>query len=635
VIAALHQNAVMPSTLASAKGDGRRIARVSDEPMNVETTDRLALDEQIDRSPGSLAELMARVDGVRLQPLSAGSAGAAIRMRGMPGHYTKILSDGLPLFGATPEGLNALQMPAVDVERVEVVKGVTSAMDGPTALGGVVNVVSAPPTSPSQVVVNGTTREASDVAIFQTRTFSPELSATLVAGRHFQNPADPDRDGWSEVNGYKRLVVRPRVYWSRSNASTWFMTGGWSSENRRSGTFGNARLPDFNAFSDDADTRRADAGTVGRILLDSTSLITVRASMTREWRTRWYGEDREPDRRTTIFSDVALTKTFGTSVLVGGVALERDQYVALETREHSYRYTTPALFAEHTWTPEPWVGVTSSARLDLHSEYGDFVSPRVAVVVRPSETWTAHVSRATGMYASTPLTEETEAYGLAHLRATRRDAEHATGWSVDAEHASGALELRWAAYRTVVDQPVVVRTAPGSEEFELVNADEPLRAQGIDFSARYRMRPLWITASYCYIDAMRPEIAEIDGIDFSYDTTLRRAVPLNPRHAVSLDAAYERENDRIIGLEAHFIGRQMLADTAMRVSQPYVTLDARFEKHIGPAILFMRGKNLTGVRQSQYMPVLRRASGSAGQWTNDVWAPLDGPVLNAGLRLKY
>ena len=48
---------------------------------------------------------------------------------------------------------------------------------------------------------------------------------------------------------------------------------------------------------DDADTRRADAGTVGRILLDTNMFLTVRASMTREWRTRWYGDNRERDRR--------------------------------------------------------------------------------------------------------------------------------------------------------------------------------------------------------------------------------------------------------------------------------------------------------------------------------------------------
>jgi outer membrane receptor for ferrienterochelin and colicins len=364
--------------------------------------------------------------------------------------------------------------------------------------------------------------------------------------------------------------------------------------------------------------------------------LTVRASMTREWRTRWFGEDRERDRRNAIFGDVAVTKTVGANVLVGGVSLERDQYAALDVRDQSYRTTTPALFAEHTWTPDRRVAITSGARLDLQSAFGDFLNPRVSVVVRPSETWTARLSAATGVYAPTPLTDETEAFGLSHLRATDREAEHATGWSLDVDRVNGPVELRGSAYRTVVNHPLVLRTAPGNgEEVELVNAEEPTRTQGIDLSARYRLQPIRLTASYSYIDAMGPVIAELFGDGFSFDTTMRRAVPLNPRHAVSLEAAHERENDRLMALALHFVGRQTLSDTLSTVTSPYVTLDARVEKHLRRAVFYVTGRNLTGVHQTQFLPVLLGASGPAGQWTGDVWTPLGGRTFNTGLRLSY
>jgi hypothetical protein len=181
-----------------------------------------------------------------------------------------------------------------------------------------------------------------------------------------------------------------------------------------------------------------------------------------------------------------------------------------------------------------------------------------------------------------------------------------------------------------------LRTVPGSEEqLELVNADEPSPTQGVDLSMRYRVRRLRFTAAYSYINATRPEIGEIIGVDFEFDTTMRRPVPLNPQHAITLDVAHERENDRVIGLEARFIGHQALSDTLYTASRAYVAIDARFEKHVGPAILFARANNLTGIRQSHFFPLVRAASGPAGQWTRDVWAPLDGPVMNAGLRLMY
>jgi outer membrane receptor protein involved in Fe transport len=203
-----------PTPVAAKRND----RRTADSPTYVEVADREAVDEQLDRAPGNIADLFGSFSGVRVQPLSAGSGGVGIRIRGMPSRYTKILTDGLPLLGATPEGQDPLQMPVLGVDRVEVIPGVTSSLYGPTALSGSVNVVSAPASSPSQVVVNGTTHEASDVAAFQTYTFSPAWAATLLAGRHYQNPGDPDGDGWAEVPGYKRVVVQPHAAGRRRTA---------------------------------------------------------------------------------------------------------------------------------------------------------------------------------------------------------------------------------------------------------------------------------------------------------------------------------------------------------------------------------------------------------------------------------
>lgn len=624
----------LPGGIAASRSDSRL---ATDRPTSVDVADREALDAQIERSPGTVDGVLSRMDGVRVQPLLAGSGGEGIRIRGMPARYTKILVDGLPVFGATPEGLEALQTSALGLDRIEVIKGVSSALYGPSALGGVVNMVSASPASPSEVLVNGSSREGSDVAVFQTRTFSPRWSGTLLASRNYQNSSDPDGDGWAEVAGYRRIVIQPRAYWAQSDKANWFMTGGWTSELRRSGTFEDARLPDFNMFSDDAKTRRANLGTVGRILLDTNTFLTVRASMTREWRTRWYGENRERDRRNTIFTDVAVTRTLGAdifaNVLTGGMGFERDQFNALDTRDWDYRYTTPGLFAEDTWSPDPRLGITAGARLDLHSQFGDFVSPRVAVVVRPSETWTARLSTSSGVYAPTPFTDETLGFGLDHVRSTAREAEHATGWSLDVENVRGTLELTGSVYRTVVKSPLILRTR--GEELQLQNADEPMRTQGVDVSARYRVERLRFTAAYAYMDAARPQIGEIFGEDFSFDTTMTRALPLNPSHSARFDAAYERPNDKLIGVGLTFTGPQTLSDTLATTTSSYVTLEARFEKHVRSVIFFAHGQNLTNTHQRQFLPVLLSASSPAGQWSGDAWAPLGGPAVNVGLRLRY
>jgi TonB-dependent receptor-like protein len=181
-----------------------------------------------------------------------------------------------------------------------------------------------------------------------------------------------------------------------------------------------------------------------------------------------------------------------------------------------------------------------------------------------------------------------------------------------------------------------VRNTPGAAEgFQLVNGDEPLRTQGFDVHARYRMEPIRFTVTYAYIDATRPEVAGLFGTDFEVDTTLIRAVPFNPRHSVNLDWAYVREHDKTLGVGVHFVGSQTLADSTFGTGSPYVTIDARFEKQIRRAIVFVYAKDLTGVHQLQLGPVLRPSSGAAGQWADNPWAPLDGRAINAGIRVSY
>jgi iron complex outermembrane receptor protein len=277
----------------------------------------------------------------------------------------------------------------------------------------------------------------------------------------------------------------------------------------------------------------------------------------------------------------------------------------------------------------------SSARLDL-TEFGDFVSPRISAIVRPTPSWSVRVSRANGVYLPTPLTDETEASGLRYVDMRRVGLEHAKEWSVDVDGTRGALDLRASGYRTVVTNPLAIRIEPGSAiGLQIVNAEEPSRVQGADLSARWRAGAMRVTAAYSYVDAERPMIGTITGADFEFDTTMHRAAPYTPPHTARVEAVHERANDRLIGAELRFTGTQALADSSLAPSRAFVTVDARFEKHVRQAIVFLRGSNLLNVKQSGYAPVLRSSAGAAGQLADNVWAPLEGIVLNAGVRILY
>ena len=71
------------------------------------------------------------------------------------------------------------------------------------------------------------------------------------------------------------------------------------------------------------------------------------------------------------------------------------------------------------------------------------------------------------------------------------------------------------------------------------------------------------------------------------------------------------------------------------VSAPYTTFGLLVEQRVGSATLFANGENLTNVRQTRFDPLLLPAQDPTGRWTTPEWAPLEGRMLNAGVRVHF
>jgi outer membrane receptor for ferrienterochelin and colicins len=98
------------------------------------------------------------------------------------------------LLGDEPEAFDLLQIPPLELGQVEVIKGAASALYGSSALGGLVNLTSRTPDSPSTVLLNATSRGGREVSAFLTDDGTGALSGTLTAGASSQSRQDVDRD---------------------------------------------------------------------------------------------------------------------------------------------------------------------------------------------------------------------------------------------------------------------------------------------------------------------------------------------------------------------------------------------------------------------------------------------------------
>jgi outer membrane receptor for ferrienterochelin and colicins len=597
--------------------------RLEDQPMRVEVLDAEEIEEKQLMTPGDIVMMLNEMGGLRVQATSPSLGAASVRVQGMRGRYTRFLSDGLPLFGTDVGGLGLLQIPPTDLGQVEVIKGVASALYGAGALAGVVNLVSRRPTKePSrEALINRTTRGGTDATLFAAQRFTDRWSGTVLLGGHWQQRNDIDDDGWADLAGYSRGVIRPRIFWSDGSGRSLFATGGAMWEDRHGGTMPSAVLPAIGApYPESLVTTRFDGGIVAQLPIARRYVATTRVSATRKDEDYLRGDVRERDVQDTMFAELALRGTAPRQTWVGGVAFERSTLDPRDQPRFAYDYNVPALFLQDDIDLRRWLALSVSGRIDFHNVFGTFLSPRVSALVRGGP-WTSRASLGSGFFAPTALTEETEAAGLTRLSiAAPLKVERGRSGSFDITRALGPLTLTGTLFRYEVHDPAVVDRAT----YTLATLAEPTINMGIETVATIRRPPFSVTGTYAYVHSR-----EGVGAD-------RADIPLTPRHSAGVVGMWENKERGRIGVEAYLTGMQRLEDNPYRSrSEPYVLFGGLFERRFGRVRLFVNAENLGGVRQTRFDPLVRPLQASDGRWTVDAWAPLDGRVVNGGIRLSF
>ena len=603
----------------------RNDVRVQDSPLHVEVVSEDEINEEMAMRPGDISMLLNEMGGMRVQTTSPGLGASSVRVQGMRGRYTEFLSDGLPLFGQEGAGLGLLQIPPMDLGQVEVIKGNASALYGSAAMAGIVNLISRRPAAEPvyEFLFNRSSLGETDASMFLASQLSRHWGASLVGGGYWQEHQDVDGDGWADVAGYSRGVVRPRLFWDNQKGGTALLTGGLIYEDRSGGTVPGAVLPATGApYTEALNTRRYDAGGNLQWVLGGKLVLAGRFSASVQDHRHQFGEDLERDRHELVIGELSLRGTAGRNTWVAGFADQRDAFHPRDVPRFAYTYVVPGLFAQDDINVAPWLSLSASARVDFHNLYGTFFSPRVSALLRRSG-WTSRISAGQGFFAPTPLTEETEAAGLARLLLpVPLKAERGRSASFDLTRSLGPVSVTATLFASNIDRAVYVDRGA---IYRILNLPGPTRNRGVELLATWRKPPFTATATYTYVRSSEQEPSG------------RTAVPLTPRHNFGIVGMWEKESIGRVGLEYYYTGEQRLEYNPFRnFSVPYFLVGAMAERRVATHLkLFINLENMTNVRQTRWDPLLLPIRASDGRWTVDAWAPLDGRVINGGVRFAF
>ena len=594
------------STVVATTRTGRRM---DDQAVPVSTIERDRIEAAMLKSPGDIAMLFNAVPGVRVQTASPVLGTTIARIRGLPGHYTRLFYDGVPLFGDRPGGHTLLQIPPMDLGRVELIKEPASAFFGSDATG-LINLLSRKHgTAPRrEFLLNQSSRNATDAVLFFSSPPTGSWSSSFLFGGHRQEETDVDDDGWSDLPGYERGVVHPRVSWDNRQGRSVSGTADVTFEKREGGS----------AFAREAfETKTANGSLSGQMVLGNGSILAGAAMLYVQSRTRDFSDRREHDRYQTATIEITLRRPSPRHTWLAGIAA--DWYALrspVDALPSAYVSSRGGIFVHDDLTVAPWLVVSGTVRLDHHNLYNLQVSPRGSALLKGGP-WEARFSASQGYFTPRLHTAETEAAGLSRLT-IEEPLEEETARSVSAEftHKTRATTLSIAVFRTQIDDPAQIdRTT-----YTLRTEADPIVTNGAEFLFTARRAQFSVTGTYTHLRSR--ERGTLD-------------LALTPRHSGALIVAAEGSRGRI-AVDVLFTGEQRLERNPFRsTSEPYVITGLLGEYRLGRLRVFVNADNMSDVRQTDWDPIAQPLRDLDGRWTVDAWAPLRGRVVNGGIRVLF
>lgn len=601
------------------------------QPTRVEVLGAEELNEKANMKPGSIRMLLNESTGIYVQQTSATSFNSSIRIQGLDGKYTQLLRDGMPLYGGFSGGLSLLQIAPLDLQQVELIKGASSTLFGGGAIAGLVNLISkAPGTEPERsLLLNGTSAGGVDASGFFSG-MDGEIGATLFTSYNRSEAYDPADNGFSAIPEFERITFNPRLFLEQDNSE---LTFGVSAvvEERLGGSMdyieGVRGQP---AYFEDSETTRLASQLQYNYHLSSGDELVLRNSI------NYFDRDLQiPDfnfsgTQVSSFSEAHILRNTGTGEWIAGLNLwtdDFDQNGGAQALAHDFSSRTMGAFIQGTILLADNITLESGLRVDHTSDYGSFVLPRMSVLFTPSPDTTVRIGGGLGYKEPTPFTEAAEMLqfkGVLPLNSNDLKAERSAGVNVDINRSFRlteklSLNINWLLFYTRVDDPLSLIPEAASQ-FVYQQINDYLDTSGTEINAVWRWEHLKLFLGYTHADVAEHR----NGSDFDS--------PLIPEERVNSVLVYEREDDVRIGLEAYYFSSQKLNDGSR--SPDYWVFGLMMEKIFSNDFsLFLNFENFTDTRQTRYDPLF---TGSiANPVFSDIYAPLDGFVVNGGIKLNF
>ncbi len=612
----------------SATRSSRTIENI---PTRVEFIAGEELEEKGNMKPGDIRMLLNESTGIQTQQTSATSYNSSIRIQGLDGKYTQILRDGLPLYSGFSGGLSLLQIVPLDLKQVEVIKGASSTLYGGGAIAGLVNLVTKTPEEERELrfMLNATTAAGLDVSGFYAERFE-KVGATVFASYNHGSPYDPANIGFSAIPKYNRFTLNPRLFIYPSDNTTINIGLNTMLEDRLGGDMRYIRgAPGIaDAFFEGNKTVRLSSQSGIDHWFDDQRKLSVKNTIGYYDRSLTIPDFSFSGEQWSSFSELTYSQFKESTEWIVGANVWTDAFRQNHVTDNppvDYTHFTAGLFVQNTWEATEKFSLETGLRGDYQNEYGFFVLPRLSALVKFSPAFTARLGGGLGYKTPTVFTEDAERVQFRNVlpvEVAQTKAEKSTGINLDFNFRTELSErvtfsINTLFFYTRIDDPLVL-TPIGNDLLEYRQPEGTVDTRGIETNIKLTYDDFKLFVGYTLADVNEHYIG----------TTT--PFPLVARHRLNNVLMYEVEEKWKIGLEGYYFSRQRLNDGA--TGKPYWICGLMIEKILESFSVFINFENFLDTRQTRFDTIYTGPVSSP--IFRDIYAPVDGFVINGGIKVR-
>ncbi|MGB8193475.1 MAG: TonB-dependent receptor [Chitinophagaceae bacterium] len=598
---------------------------ISNTPTRTEVISGEELEEKANMKPGEIRMLLNESTGIQMQQTSATSFNSSIRIQGLDGRYTQVLKDGYPLYAGFSGGLSLMQVVPLDLKQVEVIKGASSTLYGGGAIAGLVNLVSKVPGEKRELnfLANTTSARGLDLSGFYSQKFN-KAGVTVFASRNTGYPYDPADIGLTAIPKFERYTINPRLflYGARTNFNAGFS---YITEDRVGGSLAYIKNNQPGYFEkNNTDRFTTQAGIDHK--LGEHAQLHFKNSYSHFKRSIFVPSYEFAGTQQSSFSELTYNYEKDKVQWVAGANLWTDDFT--EDRQSAlirdYHYNTFGLFMQNAWQVSEVFTLESGIRGDYVKQYGLELLPRVSALFKITPKLTVRAGGGMGYKTPTIFTEESERIqfrDVLPLNESTIKNERSVGGNIDLNYRTNigqvGLSINQLFFYTRLNKPLIM-LFNSSGDLEFRNADGHIDTRGIETNVKLTYHDFKLFIGYTFADVN------------THFNDVRSRLPLTARHRLNNVLVYEVEQKLKLGLEAYYFSPQKLNDNSM--GRSYWIMGFMAEKLWKRFSIFINFENFTDSRQTKFESIY------TGPIDNpvfkDIYAPLDGFVVNGGVKLK-